>query len=103
MSDEPRHNGEQFRRVLAEVLQAMLTRRGLTAYALAKQAGLPEQTVRNILIGQVIPRLDTTITIETVLCTNLGEISLAIRDRMRAEAQQEIEEMAAAAKKETPK
>ena len=103
MSDVPRRNGEQFRRVLAEVLQAMLTERGMTAYGLAKVCGLPEQTVRNILIGQVIPRLDTTISIETVLCADLGDISRAIRDRMRVEAQQDLEKMAAAAKKKKPK
>ena len=49
----PRSNGR-----FADLVAAMLAAKGWTAYRLAKEAGLPLQTVAGILGGNV-PRCDT--------------------------------------------
>lgn len=53
---------------LKDSLQTQLSLRGMSAYALAKKAGLPNSSVKNILLGKVQnPRYDTLAAIANVL------------------------------------
>jgi transcriptional regulator with XRE-family HTH domain len=55
------------RQAIAATLQAELTRLGLTTYALAKKAKLPEQTVRNYVNATVEPSASRLLALDAAL------------------------------------
>jgi len=55
-------------------LRALLTRRGLTVYRLAKLSGVSQSTLGRILAGAVLPSWETVLALADALAVSLDEL-----------------------------
>lgn len=66
---------EPFKAVLVAILADERRRLGITTYELAKRSGLNDMTLRSIVAGDVIPRMDTVFKLEDGLGRPPGWLS----------------------------